>query len=105
MQQVVATMTIEKRTGKRLFDREFQNNTTQQFHAFTVNPQEQVIELISYGMKIQHYLVPDVPEKQSNSRAPSREGAGAASAERARTRDGKGPVRVFGSESEVVHGG
>jgi outer membrane protein assembly factor BamB/tetratricopeptide (TPR) repeat protein len=105
IQQVVATMTIEKRTGKRLFDREFQNNTAQQFYAFTVNPQEQVIELISYGMKIQHYLVPDVPEKQSNSRAPSREGAGAGSRERAWTRDRKRPVRVFGSESDVVHGG
>jgi outer membrane protein assembly factor BamB/tetratricopeptide (TPR) repeat protein len=104
-QQVVATMTIEKRTGKRLFDREFQNNTMQQFHAYTVNPQEQVIELISYGMKIQHYLVSDGPEKRSDSRARPKERAGAESVGRARTRDGKGPVRVFGRENEVVHGG
>jgi outer membrane protein assembly factor BamB/tetratricopeptide (TPR) repeat protein len=105
IQPVVATLTIEKRTGKRLFDREFQNTTAQQFYAFTVNPQEQVIELISYSMKIQHYLAPDVPEKQSDSRVPSRERAGTASGVRAWTLSGKGPVRIFGRKSETVHGG
>jgi len=67
MQYVVSTMTIEKRTGKRLFDREFHNTTTQQFYAFAVNPQEQVIELISYGMKIQHCLEPSSPQKDEGT--------------------------------------
>ncbi len=38
IQQVVSTMTIEKRTGKRLFDREFHNNTAQQFSRFCGQP-------------------------------------------------------------------
>jgi hypothetical protein len=67
IQQVTATKTIDKRTGKLLFDREFQNNYAQQYYALTINPQEGTIDLVSYSMKIQHYLESGGNEKTSPS--------------------------------------
>jgi hypothetical protein len=63
MQQVTATRTIDKRTGKLLFDREFQNNYAQQYYGLTINPHEGTVDLVSYSMKIQHYLESDRHDK------------------------------------------
>jgi outer membrane protein assembly factor BamB len=52
--QVVATMAIDKRTGKVLYNKKLQNNNTN-FHTLRVISKKGVIELISYNMKIEFY--------------------------------------------------
>jgi outer membrane protein assembly factor BamB len=73
IQQVTATKSIDKRTGKLLFDREFQNNYAQQYYALNINSQEGTIDLVSYSMKIQHYLESDNREKPTTSEPRSRQ--------------------------------
>jgi hypothetical protein len=47
---------IEKRTGKLLFDKEYANrNTGNQFHTIKADVQAGTVELIGYNMKIVHY--------------------------------------------------
>jgi outer membrane protein assembly factor BamB len=70
IQQIASTRSIDKRTGKLLFDKEFQNNYTQQFYALTANRQTGTIDLISYSMKLHHYLDPDSLKKSDASTTP-----------------------------------
>jgi len=53
--QVAATLSFDKRTGKRIYDKEFQNQSNQ-FHALNVNLQAGTIELVCYNLKIVHYV-------------------------------------------------
>src|SRR5262249_45261361 len=51
-----ATRSIDKRTGKLLYDKEFTNNRSPQFFSLLANPQAGTIELVGYQMKIVHYF-------------------------------------------------
>lgn len=53
--QATATRSIAKRTGKLLYEKEFHNSGTQ-FHTLNSDFRNGTIDLISYNMKIQHYL-------------------------------------------------
>jgi outer membrane protein assembly factor BamB len=60
IQQVTAVKSIDKRTGKLLYDEEFVNNNfAQAFYALNINRQAGTIDFVSYNLKIQHYLDPD----------------------------------------------
>jgi outer membrane protein assembly factor BamB len=50
-----ATKSIDKRTGKLLFDEEMANDGNQ-FYALNTNLREGKIELVSYNLKVTHYL-------------------------------------------------
>ncbi|HEV3258768.1 MAG TPA: PQQ-binding-like beta-propeller repeat protein, partial [Gemmataceae bacterium] len=55
--QVTATRSIDKRTGKLVYDKENNNNNgQQQFYAVNTDPKAGTIELVSYNFKIQHYM-------------------------------------------------
>lgn len=53
--QVTATKSLAKRTGKLIYDKELQNNGTQ-FHSLNTNMKAGTIDLVSYNMRIQHYV-------------------------------------------------
>ena len=53
--QVTATKSLEKRTGKLIYDKPLHNNGTQ-FHSLNTNMKAGTIDLISYNMRIQHYI-------------------------------------------------
>jgi hypothetical protein len=52
--QVTATKSLEKRTGKLIYDKPVNNGT--QFHSLNTNMKAGTIDLISYNMRIQHYI-------------------------------------------------
>jgi outer membrane protein assembly factor BamB len=54
-QHYAAVRSIDKRTGKLLWDKDYPNNH-QQFYALNMNLQAGTIDLVSYNLKIQHYL-------------------------------------------------
>jgi hypothetical protein len=53
--QVVKTTSVEKRTGKVIYDKKLQNNNTN-YHALNINAKAGTIELVSYNMKIHHFI-------------------------------------------------
>lgn len=60
--QTTATKSIDKRTGKLLYDKEVQNPALQYFLAFTVNRAAGTVDLVSHTFKIQHYIVSEPGE-------------------------------------------
>ncbi|OAI48364.1 hypothetical protein AYO44_07255 [Planctomycetaceae bacterium SCGC AG-212-F19] len=58
-QHVVKVLTIQKQTGKRLFDKQINANINN-FHTIVADAQAGTIDLISFNMKIRHAL--DKPE-------------------------------------------
>jgi hypothetical protein len=65
-QHVAAVKSIDKRTGKLLFDQEFPNNR-QPFFALNSNPRAGTIDLVGYNLKIQHYLEGQEPRAEGPS--------------------------------------
>ena len=53
--QVVKTTSIEKRTGKVIYDKKLQNNNMN-YHTLNINAKAGTIDLIGYNMKIQHFI-------------------------------------------------
>jgi hypothetical protein len=57
--QVSATLSIDKRTGKRLYDSESPGFVSQQqgpFHTLIIDRQVGAIDLISHRMRLRHYV-------------------------------------------------
>jgi hypothetical protein len=50
--QVVLVRSIDKRTGKLVFDKKYSGTNNQQFYALNLNQRERTIELIGYNMKV-----------------------------------------------------
>jgi outer membrane protein assembly factor BamB len=53
--QVAVFRSIDKRTGKLVWDKEYQNQSSQ-FYALNMNLQAGTVELVGYNLKILHYL-------------------------------------------------
>lgn len=53
--QIVKTTSVEKRTGKVIYDKKMQNNNTN-YHTLNINAKNGTIDLIGYNIKIQHFL-------------------------------------------------
>jgi outer membrane protein assembly factor BamB len=62
MQQVIGTKSIDKRTGKLLYDHESATNA-QQFMALQVNPRAGTVDLISFNEKLHHFVERDAGQK------------------------------------------
>jgi outer membrane protein assembly factor BamB len=56
--QCTSVKSIDKRTGKLLWDKEYQNNGGQNYYFYWLNnnPRAGVVELVSYNLKIIHFL-------------------------------------------------
>ena len=54
--EVTATRGIDKRKGKLLYDKERTNKSAWEFYALNTHPRAGTIELVSYNLKIQHYV-------------------------------------------------
>jgi outer membrane protein assembly factor BamB len=63
--QVAAVKSIDKRTGKLLFDKEFPNNQNP-FYALRSNPRAGTIELVGFQLRIQHYLEGQEPKAEAD---------------------------------------
>jgi outer membrane protein assembly factor BamB len=65
--QVTATMSVEKRTGKRIYANEVQSGfppgQPAQYHALKINRQTGVIDLVSATGKLSHYLADRPPRE------------------------------------------
>jgi hypothetical protein len=57
---VVATKSIDKRTGKLLYDNENTPNGMN-FHSLTIDPRAGRVEFTGYQMKLVHTVQPDAP--------------------------------------------
>lgn len=61
--QCTSVLSIDKRTGKRLWDKEYRSNGSQNYYFYWLNnnPRAGVVELISYNLKLIHYLEGNEP--------------------------------------------
>jgi hypothetical protein len=60
--QVSAIRSFDKRTGKRLYDNEWDNNQGRNnyfFNSLNIDPRRGEIQLLSYNLKIIHYMDTD----------------------------------------------
>jgi outer membrane protein assembly factor BamB len=64
MQPFTSTKSIAKRTGKLVYDNQSRLDNRNQFYALQVDLKNRTIDLISYGMRVQHYLEPNVEQVQ-----------------------------------------
>jgi outer membrane protein assembly factor BamB len=69
IQQVAVTRSIEKRTGKLLWDKEYPNQSLQ-FSALQTNLQAGTIDLLGYNLTLRHYLDNDSPARTEGSKTP-----------------------------------
>jgi hypothetical protein len=60
---VPSTRSIDKRTGKLLYDR--RDNGNMQYYSLNVDLRGRTVDLVGNGSKIHHYLEPDVSRSTS----------------------------------------
>ncbi len=70
MVMAVCTKSIDKRTGKLLYDKEDLTSNMQQYHALNVDARGGKIELISYMMKVTHSMASDSSSTQGTGTGP-----------------------------------
>src|SRR5262249_38067590 len=61
-QNVVAVKSIDKRTGKLLFDKELPQNANN-FHSLQIDLKMGIIDFVSFNLKIRHTLEPEDGQK------------------------------------------